>query len=80
MGIFNMMIVIPMLLFAFVMSELNLGFVTLGLGAYDHLLGHDPRNVLTVSGVCMVLAALSVLWVREGRAAAAAAAPVDQAA
>ncbi|MEB3223064.1 MAG: MFS transporter [Candidatus Sericytochromatia bacterium] len=70
MGIFNMMIVIPMLLFAFVMSELNLGFVTLGLGLYDHALGHDPRNVLTVSGCCMVLAALSVLWVREGRAGA----------
>lgn len=72
MGIFNMMIVIPMLVFAAVMSELNLGFVTIGLGAYDHLLGHDPRNVLTVSGVCMFLAALAVLWVPEGRASARA--------
>ncbi|MDE2436830.1 MAG: MFS transporter, partial [Sphingomonadales bacterium] len=70
MGIFNMMIVIPMLLFAFVMGELNLGFAKLGLGVYDHVLGHDPRNVLSVSGLCMVLAALSVLWVREGRVAA----------
>jgi maltose/moltooligosaccharide transporter len=72
MGIFNMMIVIPMLVFAAVMSELNLGFVTIGLGAYDNLLGHDPRNVLTVSGVCMFLAALAVLWVPEGRASARA--------
>lgn len=70
MGIFNMMIVIPMLLFAFVMGELDLGFAKLGLGSYQHLLGHDPRNVLTVSGLCMVAAAFSVLWVREGRASA----------
>lgn len=70
MGIFNMMIVIPMLLFAFVMGTLDLGVVKLGLGVYEHLLGHDPRNALTLSGICLVLAALSVLWVREGRAAA----------
>ena len=57
MGIFNMMIVIPMLLFAFVMSQLNLGLVKFGLGLYDGLLGHDPRNVLTVSGICMFIAA-----------------------
>ena len=68
MGIFNMMIVIPMLLFAFVMSEVNLGFVKLGLGFYDGLLGHDPRNVLTLSGICMFIAAIAVLTVREGRA------------
>lgn len=70
MGIFNMMIVIPMLLFAFVMSELDLGLFKIGLGFYDHVLGHDPRNVLTLSGLCMLAAALSVLWVREGRASA----------
>ncbi len=70
MGIFNMMIVIPMLLFAFVMSELNLGFMRIGLGFYDHVMGHDPRNVLTLSGLCMFAAALAVLWVREGRPAA----------
>ena len=68
MGIFNMMIVIPMLFFAFVMAEVNLGFVKFGLGLYDGLLGHDPRNVLTVSGVCMFIAAAAVLTVREGRA------------
>ena len=67
MGIFNMMIVIPMLLFAFVMGELNLGVMKIGLGVYEHLLGHEPRNVLSVSGLCLIAAALSVLWVREGR-------------
>jgi len=72
MGIFNMMIVIPMLLFAFIMSELDLGFIKFGLGFYDHVLGHDPRNVLALSGICMMLAAVSVLWVREGRASAVA--------
>jgi maltose/moltooligosaccharide transporter len=66
MGIFNMMIVIPMLLFAFVMSAVDLGFVSVGLGLYDGLLGGDPRNVLRVSGGCMFIAALAVLWVREG--------------
>jgi maltose/moltooligosaccharide transporter len=66
MGIFNMMIVLPMLLFAFVMSAVNLGFVNIGLGFYDGVLGGDPRNVLRVSGVCMFVAALAVLWVREG--------------
>lgn len=72
MGIFNMMIVIPMLLFAFVMGELDLGFAKLGLGVYEHVLGHDPRNALSLSGVCLILAALAVLWVREGRAGAQA--------
>ena len=72
MGIFNMMIVIPMLVFAIVMSQLDLGFVKLGLGAYAGLLGNDPRNMLSVCGVCLLLAALSVLWVREGRASATA--------
>lgn len=66
MGIFNMMIVIPMLLFAFVMSAVDLGFVRIGLGFYDGVLGGDPRNVLRVSGGCMIVAAASVLWVREG--------------
>lgn len=55
MGIFNMMIVIPMLLLA----------ATLPF-AYDTVLEGDPRNVLRLSGVLMVLAALSVLWVKEG--------------
>jgi maltose/moltooligosaccharide transporter len=72
MGIFNMMIVIPMLLFAILMSTLNLGVVTLGFGLYEKALGNDPGNMLTLCGVCLVLAALSVLWVKEGRRDAAA--------
>jgi maltose/moltooligosaccharide transporter len=70
MGIFNMMIVIPMLIFAIVMSRLNLYFFTLGFGVYERLLGSDPRNLLTVCGACLILAAFSVLWVREGRVSA----------
>ena len=70
MGIFNMMIVIPMLIFAIVMSQLNLYFFTLGFGVYDKLLGADPRNLLMVCGACLIVAALAVLWVREGRVAA----------
>ena len=70
MGIFNMMIVIPMLLFAIVMSKLDLGFVSLGFDAYKQVLGGDPRNMLMFCGVCLALAGLSVLWVREGRVAA----------
>lgn len=66
MGIFNMMIVLPMLLFAFIMSSLNLGIINIGLGVYENVLGNDPRNVLRVSGVCMFVAAFAVLWVREG--------------
>ena len=53
MGIFNMMIVIPMLLIA-----ATLPFY------YGPLLGGDARNVLRVSGVLMFFAALSVWWVR----------------
>jgi len=72
MGIFNMMIVIPMLFFAIVMSTLDLGFVSLGFGVYKNLLGNDPRNMLAVCGICLIIAALSVLWVKEGRASATA--------
>ncbi len=70
MGIFNMMIVIPMLLFAVLMSRLDLGFVALGFDAYKQVLGGDPRNMLMFCGVCLVLAGFSVLWVREGRVGA----------
>ena len=72
MGIFNMMIVIPMLLFAVVMSTLDLGIVNIGFGAYAKLLDNDPRNMLSLCGVCLIVAAISVLWVREGRAGATA--------
>lgn len=70
MGIFNMMIVLPMLGFSVLMSSLDLGFVTFGFGVYEKLLGGDPRNLLTLCGACLVAAGVAVLWVREGRAAA----------
>lgn len=54
------------MLFAFAMASVNLGFRQIGLGLYDGLLGGDPRNVLRVLGVCMFIAVLSFLWVREG--------------
>ena len=72
MGIFNMMIVIPMLLFALLMSTLNLGIVNIGFGIYANLLGNDPRNMLSVCGVCLIIAAFAVLWVKEGRVGATA--------
>ena len=61
MGIFNMMIVTPMLLNAFTMPLY-----------YDSLLGSDPRRVLMLAGVLMAVAAVCVLWVRPrtGRPAA----------
>jgi maltose/moltooligosaccharide transporter len=54
MGIFNMFICVPMLIFAGTMKL-----------AYEPLLGGDARNVLTVSGVCMVLAAIAVSRVKS---------------
>jgi maltose/moltooligosaccharide transporter len=54
MGIFNMMIVAPMLINAATMPLY-----------FDSWLGGDARNVLTLCGVLMGLAALCVLWARE---------------
>ena len=59
MGIFNMMIVIPMLLFAFSMPLM-----------YDTLMGGDARNVLRLSGVLMFAAAAAVWWVSTETATA----------
>ena len=58
MGIFNMMIVIPMLLIA-----ATLPFY------YEPLMGGDPRHVITMAGIMLVIAAVCVLWVREKRPA-----------
>jgi maltose/moltooligosaccharide transporter len=58
MGIFNMMIVIPMLLIA-----ATLPFY------YKPLMGGDARNVITMAGIMLILAAISVLWVRDKKAA-----------
>jgi maltose/moltooligosaccharide transporter len=56
MGIFNMFICAPMLLFAGTMKL-----------AYEPLLGGDARNVLIVSGVCLVLAAVAVSRIKSAR-------------
>lgn len=57
MGIFNMMIVIPMLLIA-----ASLPFY------YKPLMSGDPRNVLTMAGLLMFCAALAVLRIRDAQA------------
>lgn len=62
MGIFNMFICVPMLIFAGTMTF-----------AYEPLLGGDARNVLRVSGVCMLLGAIAVWRIKEGRGRAVAA-------
>ncbi|MEM8936797.1 MAG: MFS transporter [Pseudomonadota bacterium] len=64
MGIFNMMIVTPMIILA----------VTLPF-YYDAVMGGDARNVLRMAGCLMFLAALSVLWVNDERHAARAQQP-----
>ncbi len=58
MGIFNMMIVIPMLLIA----------ATLPF-AYGPLMGSDPRNVLRLAGVLLVFAAAAAVWAAREEAA-----------
>ena len=75
MGIFNMMIVLPMLFFAVVMSRLDLGFVSIGFDVYHRLLGSDPRNLLRLCGVCLIAGGLAVAWVEEGRVRPAALEP-----
>ncbi|GGB20680.1 MFS transporter [Sphingomonas metalli] len=57
MGIFNMMIVVPMLLFS----------VTLPL-VYEPWLAGDPRHVLTLCGLLMFAAAIAVFRVRARNA------------
>ena len=53
MGIFNMFIVIPLLLGGAVISAL-----------YNNVFAGDPRNVLVMAGVLMLLAALATLRVK----------------
>lgn len=53
MGLFNVMICAPMILYAFTMPFL-----------YDRLFGGDPRNVLMLSGVLMLCAAVAIYRVR----------------
>jgi maltose/moltooligosaccharide transporter len=59
MGIFNMMIVIPMLLIPLTMPLY-----------YKSLLGSDPRNLISLAGVLLICAAAAVLWVRDKSASA----------
>lgn len=54
MGIFNMMIVLPMLL-----NGLTFGWI------YRHLLGGDARNAISFGGLLLVAAAVTMLWVRQ---------------
>ena len=54
MGIFNMMIVIPMLI-----NGLTFGPI------YRHLLGNDPRHALGFAGVLLLCAAVSMIWVKS---------------
>jgi len=68
MGIFNMMIVIPMMLFAMAVGQLDLGFVRIGLGLFEKALGSDPSRMVSVCGLGMMVAAAAVLAIREGRA------------
>lgn len=58
MGLFNVLICAPMILFALTMPFL-----------YDSVLGGDPRNVLMLSGGLMILAALAVGRIRSGERA-----------
>jgi maltose/moltooligosaccharide transporter len=58
MGIFNMFICAPMLLFAATMTFM-----------YEPLFSGDARHVLFFCGICMLLAGISVLFVKEKRLA-----------
>jgi len=53
MGIFNMLIVIPMLIFSATMPFI-----------YNSLLGGEPGNVLKLSGIFLMIAAVAVWWVK----------------
>ena len=59
MGIFNMMIVIPMLIQSFVMWLI-----------FKPVLSGDPRQVLMLAGALMVCGALAALWVKVPKASA----------
>ena len=56
MGIFNMFIVIPMLIQTLTMPLF-----------YEPLLGGDPRNVLVLGGVLMIVGAIATMFVDAGR-------------
>ncbi len=71
MGIFNMMIVIPMILIALTLPLIYGGDNASFFGIFPippvfDLLHGDPRNVIRLCGGLLIAAAVSVLWVREG--------------
>jgi maltose/moltooligosaccharide transporter len=53
-GIVNMMICLPMLIQTFTFKPI-----------YRTILNHDPRMAITFTGVLMLLAAASMLWIRQ---------------
>lgn len=65
MGIFNMFIVIPMLL-----QTISFSYV------YKHFLGSHPQNAIRLAGVLLILAAISVLFVKLKKGSIASAALV----
>jgi maltose/moltooligosaccharide transporter len=54
MGIFNMMIVIPMLI-----AGVTFGWL------YGHVLGNDPRNAILLAGLLLMAAAVTMVWVKN---------------
>lgn len=58
MGIFNMMIVIPMLI-----AGLTFGWI------YTHILGNDPRSAVMFGGVLLMCAAVTMIWVQDNHGA-----------
>jgi len=63
MGIFNMMIVIPMLI-----NGLTFGWI------YRHVLSNDPRNALMFGGTLLLCAAVTMIWVKDKQTSAVPAA------
>ncbi len=62
MGIFNMMIVIPMLIFGLTFKWI-----------YNGLLGSDSRNAIIMAGVMLLCAAITMIWVKDKQARVVAA-------
>jgi maltose/moltooligosaccharide transporter len=54
MGIFNMMIVIPMLI-----NGLTFRWI------YEHVLANDSRNAVMFAGVLLICAAVTMIWVKD---------------
>ena len=59
MGVFNLFIVIPQIVESLIVSRI-----------YNNVLGADPRNVLVLGGISLLVAAVTVLGVRDVHAKA----------